>query len=138
MQRALEEQGFVAVALWERGIDPDVFVAGEPRRPLFFLCAGRVPREKGTEAFLKLDLPGQKIVAGDGPHLAHLQRRFPDAVYVGRLAQPALARLMAEAAVLVFPSRTDTYGIVMAEASACGTPVAAFPVKGPLDVVRPG
>jgi glycosyltransferase involved in cell wall biosynthesis len=91
--------------------------------------------EKNIEAFLDLDLPGSKVVAGIGPELDMLKRRYPDVHFVGVLERPELAALYTGADVFVFPSRTDTFGLVMLEALACGTPVAAFPVQGPLDVV---
>jgi glycosyltransferase involved in cell wall biosynthesis len=103
-----------------------------------FLYVGRVAVEKNIEAFLSLDLPGSKVVVGDGPQRAALQRRFPGAHFAGWRTGEALARAYAGADVFVFPSRTDTFGLVLLEALACGTPVAAFPVTGPLDVVAPG
>jgi len=139
LQRTLAERGLARLGLWGRGVDEAIFTPRDrPADPPFFLYAGRVAQEKGVEDFLKLDLPGRKVVAGDGPHLAALKARFPDAVYLGKLAQKDMAPVMAAAAALVFPSCTDTYGIVMAEAAACGTPVAAFPVRGPLEVVMLG
>jgi glycosyltransferase involved in cell wall biosynthesis len=98
-----------------------------------------VAPEKNLEAFLGLDLPGSKVVVGDGPRRAALQRRFPAARFTGRLDNGALARAYAGADVFVFPSRTDTFGLVLLEALASGTPVAAYPVTGPRDIVtRPG
>jgi glycosyltransferase involved in cell wall biosynthesis len=138
MAELLASKGIPQVALWGRGIDPDIFTKGTATEPPYFLYAGRVAREKGIEEFLRLELPGEKVVVGDGPHLPALQRRFPAARYVGRKSQREMAVLMGGATALVFPSRTDTFGIVMAEANSCGTPVAAFPVRGPLDVVQPG
>jgi glycosyltransferase involved in cell wall biosynthesis len=134
--------GLANVARWTRGVDLDVFVPqAEPspwvqsqRRPRF-LYVGRVSVEKNIEAFLRLDLPGSKIVAGVGPALDLLRRRFPDVQFVGVLSREDLARLYSSVDVFVFPSRTDTFGLVMLEALACGTPVAAFPVQGPIDVV---
>lgn len=104
-------------------------------RPIF-LAVGRVAREKNLPAFLALDLPGSKVVVGEGPALAGLRRRFPDAHFLGRREFGALARIYASADVLVFPSRTDTFGLVMLEALASGLPVAAYPVSGPLDVIE--
>ncbi len=103
-------------------------------RPIF-LYVGRVAVEKNLEAMLSLDLPGSKVVVGDGPARASLQRRFPDAHFLGPRFGEELARSYASADVFVFPSRTDTFGIVLIEALACGLPVAAFPVAGPLDVI---
>jgi glycosyltransferase involved in cell wall biosynthesis len=106
-------------------------------RPIF-LTAGRVAREKNVEAFARLDLPGSKVVIGEGPARAALSRQYPGVHWVGYLADAELARGYAAADVFVFPSRTDTFGNVMQEANACGVPVAAYPVTGPIDVVRPG
>jgi glycosyltransferase involved in cell wall biosynthesis len=103
-------------------------------RPIF-LYAGRVAVEKNIAAFLELDLPGSKVVVGDGPQRAALMRRFPQAHFAGYRENGALARAYARADVFVFPSRTDTFGLVLLEALASGTPVAAFPVTGPLDVI---
>jgi glycosyltransferase involved in cell wall biosynthesis len=134
----LRERGFRHVVLWPRGVDASLF---RPRavdpgvtRPVF-LSVGRVAVEKNLEAFLQLDLPGTKIVVGDGPARADLARRFPDARFVGALQGEALAEAYAGADVFVFPSRTDTYGLVLLEALASGTPVAAYPVSGPRDVI---
>jgi glycosyltransferase involved in cell wall biosynthesis len=136
---ALERRGFGRVRLWSRGVDLATFdPAGERlptgRRPVF-LYVGRLAVEKNVEAFLDLDLPGEKWLAGDGPDAARLRRRYPQARWFGVLQAPQLARLYRTASVFVFPSRTDTFGLVMLEALACGTPVAAYPVAGPLDVV---
>jgi glycosyltransferase involved in cell wall biosynthesis len=99
------------------------------------MTVGRVAVEKNLEAFLSLDLPGSKVVVGDGPQRAELERRFPDAVFLGEKFGKDLASQVAAADVFVFPSLTDTFGVVQLEALACGTPVAAFPVTGPLDVI---
>ena len=100
-----------------------------------FLYVGRVAVEKNIGAFLDLDLPGSKVVVGDGPQLASLKRRYPGVHFAGAMHGEALARAYAGADVFVFPSLTDTFGLVMLEALACGTPVAAFPVTGPKDVL---
>jgi glycosyltransferase involved in cell wall biosynthesis len=99
------------------------------------MTVGRVAVEKNLEAFLSLDLPGSKVVIGDGPHKTRLQREYPDAVFLGEKTGTDLASHIAAADVFVFPSLTDTFGVVQLEALACGTPVAAFPVTGPLDVI---
>ena len=99
------------------------------------MYVGRVSVEKNIQAFLNLDLPGTMVVAGIGPALEGLKSRFPEVRFVGVLDSERLARLYSAADVFVFPSRTDTFGLVMLEALACGTPVAAFPVQGPIDVV---
>ena len=138
----LETHGFTNVVLWTRGVDLDIFHPMESKvlntaRPIF-LYVGRVAVEKNVEAFLKLDLPGSKWVAGEGPALAELKSRYPQVNYLGVLSQAELAKVYAAADVFVFPSRTDTFGLVLLEALACGTPVAAYPVTGPIDVLGNG
>jgi len=138
----LEKFGFTNVVLWTRGVDLDIFQPMDSKvlntaRPIF-LYVGRVAVEKNVEAFLKLDLPGSKWVAGEGPALAELKSRYPEVNYLGVLSQPELAKVYAAADVFVFPSRTDTFGLVLLEALACGTPVAAYPVTGPVDVLAGG
>jgi glycosyltransferase involved in cell wall biosynthesis len=130
--------GFRNVVLWPRGVDAELF---RPRaadlglpRPIF-LSVGRVAVEKNLEAFLELDLPGTKVVVGDGPARAALQRKYPQAVFLGALQGEPLAEAYAAADVFVFPSKTDTFGLVLLEALASGVPVAAFPVAGPRDVI---
>ncbi len=136
----LATHGFKNIADWSRGVDTELFRPGaqrftELKRPVF-LFVGRVAVEKNLPGFLGLDLPGTKVVVGDGPQRAELERRFPDAVFVGAKSGTELASYYQRADVFVFPSRTDTFGLVLAEAMACGTPVAAFPVRGPIDVVN--
>ena len=136
--------GFTNTARWTRGVDTKLFrfrphdewpaAISDLPRPLQ-LYTGRVAVEKNIAAFLELETPGTKIVVGDGPQRSELERLFPDAVFVGEQHGEALARHFAAADVFVFPSRTDTFGLVMLEALACGVPVAAYPVPGPLDVV---
>lgn len=140
VQEDLTRWGFKNVVIWSRGVDLDKFTptpryGKEGKRPIF-LYVGRVAVEKNIEAFLKLDLPGSKWVAGDGPLLETLKYRYPDARYLGVLMQPELAHLYREADVFVFPSKTDTFGLVLLEALACGTPIAAYPVTGPIDVLE--
>jgi len=135
----LKERGFRNVMLWPRGVDAQLF---RPRpgadlglkRPIF-LTVGRLAVEKNLDAFLALDLPGSKVVVGDGPALARLKRRYPEARFLGNREGEALAQTYAAADVFVFPSRTDTFGLVLLEALASGLPVAAFPVCGPRDVI---
>jgi glycosyltransferase involved in cell wall biosynthesis len=103
-------------------------------RPVF-LYVGRLSVEKNVEAFLALDLPGTKLVIGEGPQRADLEARFPAARFLGQRTGDELARIYASSDVFVFPSRTDTFGLVLLEALASGTPVAAYPVQGPLDVL---
>lgn len=127
--------------LWRKGVDTRLFRPDDTRpRPLLpvFLYVGRIAAEKNLQAFLDLDLPGEKRVVGDGPQCAMLQRQYPHVRFLGYRHGQALAEAYQDASVLVFPSRTDTYGLVMLEALACGTPVAAFPVAGPLDVLQEG
>lgn len=135
----LSQRGFRNPVLWPRGVDGALFAPREAAaldlpRPIF-LTVGRVAVEKNLEAFLSLDLPGSKVVVGDGPMKAELMRRFPEAVFLGALPREALPSIYAAADVFVFPSRTDTFGLVLLEALACGVPVAAFPVQGPRDVI---
>ena len=136
----LRARGFSKVVLWSRGVDTTLFSPGERDRleeskPPRFVYIGRVAVEKNIEAFLKLDLPGCKWVVGDGPLLARLQREYPEVHFAGVFPQNELARFYRAADVFVFPSLTDTFGLVLLEAMACGTPVAAYPVAGPRDVV---
>jgi glycosyltransferase involved in cell wall biosynthesis len=134
----LRARGFRNVVLWPRGVDTGLF---HPRaidfglpRPVF-LCVGRVAVEKNLEAFLALDLPGTKMIVGDGPALTALAGMYPKAVFLGARQGEELAQAYAAADVFVFPSRTDTFGLVVLEALASGLPVAAFPVSGPRDVI---
>jgi glycosyltransferase involved in cell wall biosynthesis len=135
----LAQRGFANLGMWTRGVDTDLFrpdraVGLDFARPIF-VTMGRLAVEKNLEAFLSLDLPGTKMVIGTGPQEATLKRRFPDAKFLGLLENGALAAHLAAADVFVFPSRTDTFGVVQLEALASGLPVAAFPVTGPKDVV---
>ena len=138
----LELWGFNNIGIWSRGVDTHLFRprdrnSVERDRPVFAYM-GRVAVEKNIEAFLRLELPGSKLVIGDGPDLKKLQRRYPRVHYTGFLFGEALATRLATADVFVFPSMTDTFGIVLLEAMACGLPVAAYPVTGPVDVVQQG
>jgi glycosyltransferase involved in cell wall biosynthesis len=142
MQRQLESRGFRNLALWGRGVDTELF---RPRDKTFldlprpvWLYFGRVAVEKGIEDFLRLDLPGTRLVVGDGPAAAGLRRRHPEVVFAGYRHGEDLAAHIAASDVFVFPSRTDTFGLVLLEAMACGVPVAAYPVTGPVDVVVNG
>ncbi len=138
--RRLSRLGFTGLAIWTRGVDMQMFrrsgesiLSGLPR-PIM-LCAGRVAVEKNIGAFLKLEMPGTKVVVGDGPQLEYLRARYPEVVFIGYRQGAHLAATLASADVFVFPSRTDTFGLVMLEALACGVPVAAYPVEGPVDVI---
>lgn len=141
----LQAQGIHHLAHWGRGVDLSLFRPDRAPHPAFAalprpiqLYVGRVAVEKNIGAFLSTTVPGTKVVVGDGPARAELASRFPDVRFLGALAGEALAAAYAGADVFVFPSRTDTFGLVLIEALASGTPVAAFPVTGPQDVVRPG
>jgi glycosyltransferase involved in cell wall biosynthesis len=143
MRDDLARHGFDdRMAVWGRGVDTELFTpngktANNLSAPVF-LYVGRVAVEKNIEAFLKLELPGVQLVVGDGPSRRALEKRYPRARFVGYRFGAELAQYFSSADVFVFPSRTDTFGLVMLEAMACGTPVAAFPVPGPIDVVTQG
>jgi glycosyltransferase involved in cell wall biosynthesis len=135
----LQAWGFTTAVHWSRGVDLENFKPGprdflQSHKPMF-VYVGRVAVEKNVEAFLELDLPGSKWVCGDGPAAAQLRVRYPDANWLGVLNQEELAKVYNAADVFVFPSRTDTFGLVLLEAMACGCPVAAYPVTGPIDVI---
>lgn len=141
LRKSLRQRGFRNIMPWTRGVDTSLFRPRPVRRfgdgPVF-LYTGRVAGEKNIIAFLKLDLPGTKVVVGDGPQLTDLKSAFPDVTFTGALTGEPLAESYASADVFVFPSVTETFGIVMLEAMASGVPVAALPATGPLDVVKPG
>jgi glycosyltransferase involved in cell wall biosynthesis len=142
LRRELAARGFDHLQVWGRGVDTDTFAPLKNRQqdhpgPLL-VYVGRVAVEKNLQAFLSLRLPGTKMVVGDGPALAQLRSAYPEALFTGYRYGAELAELYGRADVFVFPSRTDTFGLVMLEAMACGTPVAAYPVTGPIDVVREG
>lgn len=139
MRDELVRRGFTRVKVWSRGVDHSMFRPRTNRvldlpRPIF-LCVGRVAVEKNLGALLGLDLPGSTVIVGDGPARASLERKYPHAHFLGSRSGEALAEIYASADVFVFPSRTDTFGIVLVEALASGLPVAAYPVAGPLDVI---
>lgn len=144
IRRTLEDHGLTRVRHWGRGVDLARFHAGVVPHPEIAalpgpvqLYVGRVAVEKNLEAFLKTNQPGTRVVVGDGPARAELEASYPDAVFMGARFGDELAQCYAGADVFVFPSRTDTFGLVMIEALACGTPVAAYPVTGPIDVLTP-
>ncbi|MDO9412275.1 MAG: glycosyltransferase family 1 protein [Pseudolabrys sp.] len=139
LQQELIGRGFSNVRLWSRGVDATMFRPARRKeldlpRPIF-LTVGRVAVEKNLEEFLKLDLPGTKLIVGDGPAREQLSKAYPDAVFLGAKRGDELADIYASADVFVFPSRTDTYGLVLLEALASGVPVAAFPAAAPHDVI---
>ena len=143
VRQNLEEHGLQRFVTWTRGVDTEVFKPAKKngtldvKRPIY-MYVGRVALEKNLTDFLDLDLPGTKYVIGGGPSLKHFRARYPEAVFAGYIRPPTLAEYVADADVFVFPSKTDTFGVVMLEAMACGVPVAAYPVQGPIDVVKQG
>ncbi len=145
IRQELRAQGIDKLALWGRGVDLAQFRPDRAAHPAFAnlprpiqLYVGRVAVEKNIEAFLASSVPGTKVVVGDGPARADLARRFPDVRFLGPMTGTDLACAYAGADVFVFPSRTDTFGLVLIEAMASGTPVAAYPVTGPRDIVTDG
>jgi glycosyltransferase involved in cell wall biosynthesis len=139
VRRELAARGFERVVTWTRGVDAELFrpscsPAVDLSRPVF-LSVGRVAAEKNLPHFLDLELPGSKLVVGDGHLLPEMKRRYPKVHFAGRQEGEALVRYYASADVFVLPSRTETFGLVLLEALACGLPVAALPVPGPLDVI---
>ncbi|MFM9941689.1 MAG: glycosyltransferase family 4 protein [Hyphomicrobiaceae bacterium] len=135
----LQERGFEHLRMWSRGVDTSLFnpartITMDLPRPIF-VTVGRIAVEKNLDAFLALDLPGTKVVIGHGPQEAELQQRYPDVKFLGTMSGTNLAAHVAAADVFVFPSKTDTFGIVQLEALASGVPVAAYPVTGPRDVI---
>ncbi len=135
----LNKQGFKNLFIWSRGVDTNLFQPDAKKnldypRPIY-LYVGRLAPEKNLEDFLKLKLPGTKLIVGQGPQQAQLQQAYPDAVFVGLKSGAELAQYYAGANVFVFPSKTDTFGLVILEALAAGVPVAAYPVPGPLDIM---
>ena len=143
IRNQLRANGITHLTHWSRGVDLDCFTPDAPSPAEYaglqgpiLLYVGRVAVEKNIEAFLSCDYPGTKVVVGDGPARASLQAKFPDALFLGKRTGSDQAGCYAGADVFVFPSKTDTFGLVMIEALACGTPVAAFPAPGPLDILN--
>ena len=144
MVEFLDARGFTNLAPWARGVDTKVFhtnkrfapddVYKDLPRPIF-VNVGRVAVEKNIETFLEMDLPGSKVIVGDGPQMHQLKKAYPEAHFLGAKFEDELARYFADADVFVFPSKTDTFGLVIIEAMATGTPVAAYPVTGPIDII---
>jgi glycosyltransferase involved in cell wall biosynthesis len=133
----LTSRGFARLRRWSRGVDTKLFYPRPKtqRSKKQLLYVGRVAVEKNIEAFLDLQIEDtQKVVVGDGPHLRTLRNKYRDAVFLGALSGEALARAYADSDCFVFPSKTDTFGLVLLEALASGVPVAAFPVAGPKDI----
>lgn len=146
LRSQLSSKGFGHLHQWRRGVNLELFrplpdklpaeLAGLPRPIMAYM--GRVAIEKNIDAFLRLGLPGTQLVIGNGPARAALSARYPKALFVGYRFGDELAAMLSAADVFVFPSLTDTFGLAMIEALACGVPVAAFPVPGPIDVIEPG
>lgn len=139
IENKLHKLGFTNLIRWSRGVDTNIFSpqvrsfnSSKPK----LLYVGRVAVEKNLEAFLDMDIDAHKIVVGEGPQLPYLTTRYPDVLFKGALFGPELVHYYSMADAFVFPSRTDTFGLVMLEALACGTPVAAYPVEGPVDVIQ--
>lgn len=141
LMEELKEQRIENLVPWSRGVNTDLFRPRDDRlfgREPVFLYVGRVAVEKNLEAFLDLDLPGKKVIVGGGPRLKMQKSKYPDTIFTGPLFGEELAKAFASADVFMFPSLTDTYGVVLLEALACGVPVAAHPVTGPRDVIVDG
>jgi glycosyltransferase involved in cell wall biosynthesis len=140
LRQDLDAKGFENLCMWTRGVDMSLFSPTRrkelPYAKPIHLYVGRVAVEKNIEAFLEINLPGTKLVIGDGPQLDSLQKRYSDAVFLGKKTGEELADYYASSDVFVFPSKTDTFGIVLLEALASGLPVAAYPVTGPKDVLE--
>lgn len=140
MVNELKEHGFRGdIIAWTRGVNRDIFNPGhrQDNNNITLVCVSRISKEKGIEDFCNLHYIGaKKIVVGDGPYRAELEKKYPDIEFVGLKKGTDLAKYYASADVFVFPSRTDTFGIVIIEAMACGTPVAAYPVTGPIDIIE--
>lgn len=147
VRRDLQAEGFERLKLWTRGVDTDLFHPKKSKRgqkddpyrifkgPIY-LYVGRIAVEKNVEAFLQTDISGTKVLVGDGPQLSELKNKYPQAQFLGFQKGEALSELYASADIFVFPSKTDTFGNVMLEAMASGLPVAAYPVAGPIDVIK--
>jgi len=145
MKATLEERGFKHVSLWPLGVDTGLFVRNENEetnlhkmpKPIF-VYFGRIAKEKSTEEFLLCDLPGTKLVVGDGPDRLKLEEKYPNVVFLGYKHGKALVDTLSVCDVFVFPSRTDTFGLVIVEALSCGIPVAAHDTLGPKDIITSG
>lgn len=140
MMQLLESRDFHRLTIWNRGVDKTIFnssyrIENDFPKPVL-LCVSRASLEKNIDDFCQLQTPGTKIFVGDGPYLAALKEKYPDVIFTGYKHGRELAEIYANADLFVFPSRTDTFGVVMIEALATGTPVAAYPVTGPIDIVE--
>lgn len=143
MKNELTSRGFERIEVWSRGVDQTVFNPNArigpvtAKRPIL-LCVSRVSVEKGLDDFCQLQTTGTKLMVGDGPYINELKNKYPDVKFLGYKHGAILAHLYANADVFVFPSKSDTFGVVLLEANACGTPIAAYPVTGPRDVIIQG
>lgn len=142
MKTELSNRDFQRLEVWNRGVDRDLFTSKlreklEVKKPVI-LCVSRASREKGLDEFCSLKIEGTKILVGDGPYLEELKQKYPYINYAGYKKGKELAEYYANADVFVFPSKSDTFGVVMLESIACGTPIAAYPVTGPVDVIENG
>lgn len=142
MRQELENKGFDNLVVWNRGVDREIFNSSSRKETVaskpILLCVSRASVEKGLDDFCKIQTNGTKILVGDGPYLDELKQKYPDVIFTGYKHGKSLAHYYANADVFVFPSKTDTFGVVMLEAIACGTPVAAYSVTGPIDIITPG
>jgi len=141
LKNDLHKKGFKNLVDWSRGVDTSLFKPLPKQLDLpgpIWLNVGRVSHEKNLEAFLKLDLPGTKVIVGDGPARKELEQKYPDVKFLGKKSGADLAQAYNECDVFVFPSKTDTFGLVIVEAMNCGKPVASFPVIGPIDIIEYG
>jgi glycosyltransferase involved in cell wall biosynthesis len=140
MVKELKDKGFIQdIQSWTRGVNRDIFypIKKKKDKVITLLCVSRVSQEKGLDDFCKLNYPNtQKILVGDGPYLKELKRKYPDVIFAGKKTGIELGDYYRNADVFVFPSKTDTFGVVIIEAMACGTPIAAYPVTGPIDIIQ--
>ncbi len=133
----LRQHGFSGnIIPWTRGVDSSIFYPETDPTMNYILCVSRVSKEKNLDAFCEIKSNLDKVIVGDGPYLAELEKKYPDVIYTGKLTGKNLRNAYADAKCFVFPSKDDTFGIVMIEAMACGVPVAAYPVSGPIDVIE--
>lgn len=142
LKQELSDRGFENLVVWSRGVDTTVFNSSSRKQNLagkpVLVCVSRISKEKNLDAFCALETAGTKILVGDGPYLEELKKKYPMVIYTGYKSGKNLAHYYANADVFVFPSKSDTFGVVMLESIACGTPVAAYPVTGPIDVITNG
>jgi glycosyltransferase involved in cell wall biosynthesis len=142
LKNELADRGLKNLVVWNRGVDHSVFNTSDRHSNLaskpILLCVSRASYEKGLDDFCSLSTTGTKILVGDGPYLDELKKKYTDVIFTGYKTGESLRHYYSNADVFVFPSKSDTFGVVMIEAMACGTPVAAYPVTGPIDVITPG